>query len=627
MSSIVGICYRDGRKVKPEQIKKMNNRLSHRGPDRSAVWFNGSVALGHQMLWTTPESLNEKLPFFDEKTGLVITADARIDNRKDLSDKLDIDDIVNVSDSYFILKSYEKWGEECPEHLLGDFAFAIWDENEEKLFCARDHMGIKPFYYYMNDDIFVFATEIKALFTISEIVIKLNRLKAAFYLIGIDDNKSTFYENILRLIPAHFIKLDQNKCTFRKYWELDSNLQVVMDSDEDYINTFRQIFAEAVNCRLRTAFPIGFELSGGLDSSSITCMAKKLITRNKTINSNKINTFSYILKDFPQSDESYFINKVVEAGGINPKFIQVDKLSFLKNMNTILWYQDQPFISAFMTYLWCLCKKAQENNIRILFSGNGGDQVISFGTNYFKELAVGLNWIKLVREINSYSNIVNKSFYSILLEKVLFKLVPDYVKQIIKPKTEKRLNFLNDKFVKDLHVDLYLKDLYLDPFNDANTPKKFHYYLINNPLNIHILEMFDNTTNASSIVPVYPFLDKRLIEFCYSIPTDMKFKFGRSRYILRAAMEGILPEKNQWRPFKGNYSTIYQKNLISLDNNCLNKIICNNDDILKDFADLNNLQEVYKNLNHGILNSDSSYLWYALLFSIWLKNSNINKIQ
>ena len=130
MSAITGIFCRDGRKVKPELIKKVNDSLSHRGPDGSAIWLNGSVGLGHQMMWTTQESLNEKLPF--EEGGLVITADARIDNRKELSEKLHVKNNEDVSDSYFILKAYEMWGENCPEHLLGDFAFAIWDKNLEK---------------------------------------------------------------------------------------------------------------------------------------------------------------------------------------------------------------------------------------------------------------------------------------------------------------------------------------------------------------------------------------------------------------------------------------------------------------------------------------------------------------
>jgi len=114
MSAITGIFYRDGRTIGSNLIKMMNDKLPHRGPDGFAVWSEGAIAFGHQMLWTTPESLHEKLPFHDETSGLVITADARIDNRKELSEELEIEDNENVSDSYFILKSYEKWGEKCP---------------------------------------------------------------------------------------------------------------------------------------------------------------------------------------------------------------------------------------------------------------------------------------------------------------------------------------------------------------------------------------------------------------------------------------------------------------------------------------------------------------------------------
>jgi asparagine synthase (glutamine-hydrolysing) len=148
MSAITGIFNRNGLEVKPELMKKMNNRLSHRGLDGSGIYCNGPVAMGHQMLKTTPESLHEKLPFHDEKTGLTITADARIDNRQELSEKLGISDRVDVPDSYFILKSYQTWGDKCPEELIGEFAFVIWDEINESLFCARDHIGVKPFYYY-----------------------------------------------------------------------------------------------------------------------------------------------------------------------------------------------------------------------------------------------------------------------------------------------------------------------------------------------------------------------------------------------------------------------------------------------------------------------------------------------
>ena len=152
MSAITGIFYRNGRTVDKELIKKMNDTLSNRGHNGSAILCREQVAFGHQMLWTTSESVHEKLPFHDEKTGLMITADARIDNRKELSEELGIEDKENISDSYFILKSYMKWGEKCPERLLGDFAFAIWDEKKKNCFVQEITWALNHFiiFYLMK---------------------------------------------------------------------------------------------------------------------------------------------------------------------------------------------------------------------------------------------------------------------------------------------------------------------------------------------------------------------------------------------------------------------------------------------------------------------------------------------
>jgi len=376
MSAITGIFYRDGRKVDLELIKKMNNRLSHRGPDGSAVWCEGSIALGHQMLWTTPESLHEKLPFEDDDSGLVITADARIDNRDELSKELDIEDKEEVSDSYFILKAYEKWGENCPDKLLGDFAFVIWDKNEEKLFCARDHMGVKPFYYYLDEDMFVFGTEIKALFCVPGVPRELNERKVALFLMrDSQDQESTFYENVKSLPSAHSFTLNKYKIVKKEYWELDPNLNLIMDSEEEYAKAFRDIFVEAVRCRLRSYFPIGFELSGGLDSSSIVCTAKKICIEEQIMNFKIINTYSSVYDEIPECDERYYIKKVLDSK-IKSTFLNGDNISPLEGINDILWYQDQPFFSPHMANQIRSYNKMKNDGIRVLFSGEGGDQIV-----------------------------------------------------------------------------------------------------------------------------------------------------------------------------------------------------------------------------------------------------------
>jgi asparagine synthase (glutamine-hydrolysing) len=205
MSGIAGIYFLDGRSVDNVDLERMVARLAHRGPDGKGVWSEGCVGMGLGMLWTTPESLHEKLPLMNQRGDLVITADARIDNRAELIAKLNLTDSPpgDITDSELILASYERWGERCTDKLLGDFSFAIWDGREHALFCARDHFGVKPFYYYyLSERIFAFASEIKALLCLKEVPRQLNEVRVADYLVSMFDDKAiTFYQDILRLPP------------------------------------------------------------------------------------------------------------------------------------------------------------------------------------------------------------------------------------------------------------------------------------------------------------------------------------------------------------------------------------------------------------------------------------------
>lgn len=589
----------------------MNNRLSHRGPDGSSVWFAGSIALGQQMLETTPESIHEKLPYYDSKSGLVITADARIDNRQELSVELDVEDKVDVSDSDFILKAYEKWGENCPEYLLGDFVFAIWDENHEKLFCARDHMGVKQLYYYLDQDIFVFATEIKALFSVPDVPRTVNEKKIAFFLMTIKDCKSTFYENIFSFEPANSISIEKNKFTKREYWKLNSELEITLDSEEEYIDRYRDLFQEAVNCRLRSAYPIGFQLSGGLDSSSVLCMAKE-ICKNKNLEK-EINSFSIVFNGLP-CDERFYINKVTSKSEIKSNFVFSDKISPLYEFDKILRYQEQPIRTPTIALIWNLCKKMQEKNIRVVLGGEGGDMVTSHGQNYFKDLAVSGKWKKLLSELYSYSNNTNQNSWGVFKNKVILPLIPDYIKKKGLYEDKSEISILNKDFARKINAKEYWNNQYLKMKSESNTAKKTHYRLLTE---LPLLMELERTYAAFSIEPRHPFYDKRLIEFCYGVPSEIKFKSGWSRYIQRTAMADILPLGIQWRPGKANFSSYYKKNLLSFENNVLEDIISEKD-IINKYIDIKTFKELYINYKQGKAENKSVYwIWLDLILYLW----------
>ncbi len=623
MSAITGIFLRNGISADPMKIKKMNNSLSHRGPDGSNIWLKGSIALGHQMLHSTSESLHEKLPYSDDE-GLIITADSRIDNRDELSNLLEIENHDNIPDSYFILKAYHKWGENCPKKLLGDFAFAIWDEENEKLFCARDHMGVKPFYYYLSDDIFLFATEMKALFTMSEFLYKLNETKVAYYLMfEYVDKIFTFYEDILRLPAACSLKINQEEFKINKYWELDPEYNVIMDSDEDYINAFRDIFREAVNCRLRSAFPIGFELSGGLDSSSIVCMAKKILNEKyQTIN---LNTYSYSFKNIPEVDERPYIKSVLNKGGINHNFIYGDVISPMEDMENIIWHLEQPSYNPYFPIICKLYKKMYDNNIRVSLSGSGGDGTISHGDYYIKDLASTFQFNKLIRELNDYSKLINQSFTRSLINQVIFPLLPIEIKNFLlfKIKRVKNQNYiLNPKFNEKIGGKEKLNKLLFYPSEiSAKSARKYHFFELNDISVQSFLEDMDKMGSAFQIESRYPYFDKRLIEFCYGVPNEMKFRFGWGRYLQRVAMTNILPQEVQWRHSKISFSPILERNLLIFEKKRLEQILYHDNKLIKNYVDLDKLKNMYQRYSSGkhYEAGDVRDLWLIMILNFWLQ--------
>lgn len=627
MSAITGIFRRDGRSLNQSEIKKMNDTLNHRGPDGYGIWHGDLVSLAHQMLYTTTESLCEKLPFEDNNSGLVITADARIDNRKELSENLSIDDKEDIPDSFFILKAYEKWGEKCPERLLGDFAFAIWDKDKERLFCARDHMGVKPFYYYLSDKAIFFATEMKALFVNLEVPSKLNDLKIAFHLMNVKtDKKLTFYKDIFTLGAACSLTVSKSSQKITKYWQLDPKSRVIMDSDQDYFQAFNDIFTEAVNCRLRSVFPLGFELSGGLDTSSVVCMARDI--QSKDPNSKQdIKTFSMVFNGFPNVDESYYIKKVTDLSGITSHLVSSDSISPLNKINKDFWNQEQPFHTPNMSLLYNLQKKMKDEGVRVLLIGTGGDQTVNLGRNYLKDLFISFKWQKLITELNGYSSNTNVSIRNLFFEQVIVPLIPIKLIKFIK----KLLVFVkHDHYQQEsciLNQDFLDKLGFGKNVHDLLRPKKareYHYFVVNNISNQSILEIRDKIASNFSIETRCPFYDKRLVEFCYSIPDEMKFKFGWNRYTQRMAMENILPKEVQWRPLKVFFNPVLERNLLLFERDFLEKIFSNPNPKIARYIDWDVIKKFYheyknRESNFGI----SSIIWLVTLLEIWLNQNEL----
>ena len=635
MSAIFGIYHRDGQPVQREILVRMAKILDHRGTDGSGLWCAGSVGLGHRLLWSTPESMLEQQPLVEQSKDYVITADARLDNREQLLPllNLDLESANTASDSQLILVAYQQWGEHCPQYLLGDFAFAIWDERKQQLFCARDHFGVKPFYYYSSKRTFAWATEIKALLCLPEVSRRLNEVKVADYLISLFEDKAiTFYQDILRLPPAHSLIINPSQIKLSKYWSLDPNTELRLPSDRAYAEAFQEQFSVAVSCRLRSAFPIGSLLSGGLDSSAISCMARHLLAqRDQT----SLKTFSAIFDTVTQCDERTFIKAVVAQEGIEPHYVQADQLSPLMDLEQVFWHQDEAFYAPNLFMHSELYRSACQQGVRVILDGFDGDTTVSHGVTYMTELARQGNWWALTREVRGFARNFDRD-----PRKMLWKYVWPYGLAPLVPQSWQRLGRkltrryrsqkpptlqLNPDLVRRL--DLQERVQQLQPYRDspAQTAREAHYRRLNWGVIPFSLEVVDRAAASFGIEPRYPFFDKRLVEFCLSLPPQQKISRGWTRMVMRRGMNGILPPEVQWRGGKSDLSPNFHHGLRTFERDRFEQLIREESDRLEPYIDVVLLRETYQRFAAGeaMPDSDVMSIWKPLTLALWLKHTGL----
>lgn len=620
MSSVTGIFSRDKKSLKPSLIKKMNNTLSHRGPDGSNVWIDDFIGFGHQMLCTTPESLNELLPVYDDKIDLAITADARIDNRYELSKLLNLEDNEDVPDSMFILRSYEKWGEKCSEKLLGDFAFAIWDGTQEKLFCARDHMGVKPFYYYLTDDLFAFSTEIKALFTITTIPKKLNEEQLAEHVgLVLENRDKTFYQHIYRLPAAHSLCIDFKIANFKKYWSLDPDYELKLDSDEEYTKEFQKILDEAVRCRLRTNKSPGAMLSGGLDTSIVVGYAGKILNEEGKV---PLKTFSAIFDEIKECDEQNYIKKVISKVGTQPYYVHADELDPLNEIDSYLWHADSPRVYENTFMFWEIFREASKNGVNVLLDGIDGDSIVGHGKEIYRELFFRGEWIKLVKEMNAASETTGVKKPALYWE-LIFNLTPLFFKKMLWLLRYQRRSTWSSGWIIDRDFDSqhHIQEKAWKIYSEIFSPKTLreNQYLYLESGNIQLtLEENDWKSAKFGLEARHPFLDKRLVEFCLALPVEQKNHHGWGRIIQRRAMEGLVPPEVQWRTGKTFFDSNINRRLTECDREILESVLNNDLDLIGEFVDIKVLKEIYMKYLEG--DADNLLVvWLTTVIILWLK--------
>ena len=623
MSAIAGLCRTDAQPVSRREVERMVAALAHRGPGGSVTWSDRSAALGHTAPGVAVESRGETEPFVST-AGNVIVADARLDNRGELAAALGRPEWAHIGDAELILAVYERWDEKGVERLLGDFAFAIWDVAHQRLFCARDHVGVKPFYYHQAPWGFLFASEIKALLTSPMVPYRLNPLRVADHLVGLlDDPAITFYHDVYRLPAAHTLTVSRSGTRLRRYWSLDPSRELGLGSAEAYADAFRACFLEAVRCRLG-GDAVGCLLSGGLDSSSITAAARDL---GRSSGRGALHTFTAIFPDLPAADlrkidERSFVDAVLAQGGLQPHYVRGDQLSPLGEVDRALWHFDEAFAAPNLYLHWELYRAARDAGARVLLDGIDGDTTVSHGLERLAGLAAGGKVVTLARELRALSQRHRAGVPDLLWR---FAIRPLLGRFGGRSSAYPAGSLIRPEFAQQMGMADRLEAFARDRETPVAAPRAVHARAMRSGLVPYALELADKAAAAFGIEPRYPFFDRRLMELCLAMPTDQKLAGGWSRVVMRRALGGLLPEPIRWRSSKANLAPNFVRQLLSNDQHLLTEVILKQPGALEDYVDTAALRRVYdRYLAHPTSETDALTVYGAVVLGLWLQRAKIS---
>jgi asparagine synthase (glutamine-hydrolysing) len=635
MSGIAGLHRIDGQPPDRRGIERMLSAFVHRGPDGAAIWTGSAAALGHAALWTTPEARHERLPAPSQGADLGITADARLDNRRELAALLGLTAGAGVArgDGELILRAYQQWGPACVSRLEGDFAFAIWDGRQQRLVCARDRVGVKPFYYAETAGAFLFASEVKALLTSPMVPYRLDPVRVADHLVGLfDDPAITFYRDIRRLPAGHMLVVDRGSVRRERYWSLDGTRATTLGSDDAYAEAFRHCFLEAVRCRLRGDGIVGCFLSGGLDTSSIVASARHI---RQEQGEGPLHTLTAVFPGLPMADlrkidERAFVDAVVGQGGLDPHIVRGDLLNPLGNVERAVWHLEEPFAAPNLYLHWALYDAASQRGLRVVLDGVDGDTTVSHGFESLTALARSGKVGTLARELRALSRRYRVGAGSLLWQFGIAPLMPAVLYRLarwrrrrssqgwmtdaaIRPDFARRVGIVERVETSEARQ------------RPARSARAAHLRAMTSPLIPYALELADRAAAAFGVEPRYPFFDRRLMELCLSFPADQKLRGGWTRLVMRRAMKGLLPEDVRWRSSKANLAPNFTRQLLERNRSVLGEVLGEQSGLIEDYVDVPTVRRAYdRYVANPESERDALTVYRAVVLALWLQRAKIS---
>ena len=596
------------------QISKVIERISHRGPDDRGFYTNKNLSLGSCRLSIFDFSANAKMPMTDSSNRYVVVYNGEIYNFPEIKKKFNIKTKTN-SDTEILLEMYVKKGTECVQYFNGIFSFVIYDKIKETIFCCRDRVGIKPLYYYLNNKVFIACSEIKGIHEIIPKSINYDKLKTYLKTSFYDFNEQTFYKDIKQLEPAHYFIFDLRKKShsITKYWELNNEAKLNISHDEA-IDSLDDLIKNAFNLQVRTDTKLGVNLSSGVDSQLMLSVLNNINGGQKNI---QANSYFFDDKRFSEKDDLLDFSK-----GMNwdVQFYKINPIDISDSFDEVFDNQDGPFPGVPTIAKTLLIKRAYDSDCKVILEAQGGDDIAAgyryVFANYLKDLIINKDLSLFFNEFRKFKKIENLNFIE----------MTNFIKNSLKGfssggvSADGSKNVFKNVFQNNL-FDNY-KDLYAEIIKSLNnidtSLKKILYRDIFHCKLPRILKSCDRASMCNGKELRVPLLDHNILNFFYNSQNNFKIRDGNLRYIYRKYLDTKFKNSNSFKikKYVSDPQTVWLKNELF---DWAYQKLDESKDIYNEIYKKEDLLKYFKRFKEDSKLKNSNLIWQALCVSNLLK--------
>lgn len=558
MSGILGLWNLDGRPVSRALLADLSGTLAHRGADGDGLWVEGPVGLACRLRRVVPEAATETQPLVGP-TGAVLVFDGRLDNREQLLDELHAAPGIGADspDPALVLAAYDAFGERLPERLLGDFALGLFDPRRHALFLVRDAIGVRPLYYTRAGEAVLFASEVKTLLAHPEVPARPDDDVLAGFLLDRTPGAPgmTLFKGISAVLPAHVVTVTPEGLRAQRYWDFDPARRIRLGSFPEYAEAFREQLTRAVGRRLRSAHPVAVSVSGGLDSSSIFCLAQRLARRSPGRHAAVLGV-SYVSPSGSPSDEVAFLREIERDYGVAIERIPIGSPGVVDGAREAVWHVEAPFLDSMWNTTHPFLATVGRLGARVLLTGHWGDQVL-FEYAYLVDLFRALAWGEIrahLRELGRWFGDAEARYYR-------RRFLVDLVKYHVPPALVPVLRRLRARREPPWYSAALRARARRRAGAAIPAPAAFHsvharalYEEARSSHHVTCLEWNDKVAAMHGLDMAFPFLDRDLLAFLMAIPGDVQTSRGVPKGLLREGLRGVLPDAIRERAWKADFT-------------------------------------------------------------------------